>query len=876
MTLVIDDAEWAEKKHPRGKGGQFAIVAKKGQVSPSASIPLLAHGFKMKPGGEAKYEHPAGHEIHIKPLPEGTKFYTSGWYDPASGKEGTGGVALKQHFASLGLAQQHQIGTPTKPKAPKAGKPPPYFQHPAATYAKAIGEHGGVPVKETETLQTYKFPNGTMLAIKKKPPKSAWGSSYVKWAMTTPSGELIKYKGVGGLQNTLAKHEGAVAQPAPASVAEKTGPKLEAAGFVKESGTKQAGGESYSSYYQKHDSGGKLQESVAFKENGDFRLWSAGTKLAEEYPLLAKAAGTGYAVTGSADQFDTVFEALHPRGPGGQFAAKPGGEVGGPVLKDEGIAASLKLFGAKFKETGGTGAWASHTYEVPGTDVTVRLINEANPNFGVFKNGVPVGTGSEKGSVDLVGTLLKAGLSPTGAVPPAPSAPIAKPPISTKSLEKVGPQLGSNPGGQYQDAAGQKFYVKQTQSEDHARNENLAASLYALAGAGTLPYRKAEDDPKAVVTEMIPLGINNVSGLSPLQRKAAQEDFAAHAWLANWDAVGLSGDNIGVAATGPGRPINLDLGGALAYRAKGGPKGALFGNSVDEWTSLRDSGKNPQSAALFGSMTPEELKASAARVGAVTPYQIGEAVKAAGYTGPEGGALINKLLARREDIVKRAQQAKPAPPEVKHQMGVGTVVTGHSGKSFVVDPAQPNKISDQIYNELNSERPPPTNKQHAALDGYKGNGYHTINDCMRYLENCDHLPAVKEIRDYLAEARTNRDLTVFRGMRSEYMNKLKGVIGTAAGAKAQAIVQDSGFISTSTSYGVSLGFADGDPNNMFVIELPKGSHGTAVNNVGEQEILLQQGTRFILTGEKDPLTGCWKARVDQTHMIETSKQAAAT
>ena len=67
--------------------------------------------------------------------------------------------------------------------------------------------------------------------------------------------------------------------------------------------------------------------------------------------------------------------------------------------------------------------------------------------------------------------------------------------------------------------------------------------------------------------------------------------FAVHAWLANWDAVGIDGSNVG---TTGGKPVNLDLGGSLLYRAQGQPKGDKFDAKASEWTSLRSPSTNLQ------------------------------------------------------------------------------------------------------------------------------------------------------------------------------------------------------------------------------------------------------------------------------------------
>jgi hypothetical protein len=58
--------------------------------------------------------------------------------------------------------------------------------------------------------------------------------------------------------------------------------------------------------------------------------------------------------------------------------------------------------------------------------------------------------------------------------------------IDYKSMVKIGPQKGSNPGGLFQDPTTKaKFYIKEAQTPEHAMNELLASRLYAEAGVAT-------------------------------------------------------------------------------------------------------------------------------------------------------------------------------------------------------------------------------------------------------------------------------------------------------------------------------------------------------------------------------------------------------
>lgn len=221
--------------------------------------------------------------------------------------------------------------------------------------------------------------------------------------------------------------------------------------------------------------------------------------------------------------------------------------------------------------------------------------------------------------------------------------------LKPEKLKRVGEQMGSNPGGVFEDPAGRKFYIKKGRSPEHVQNELAAASLYQLAGAPTLNYRPVSGG-RHVATEMEKLEKKRVQDFSPEERAKAQEDFATHAWLGNWDAVGLEGDNQG---TVKGVPTSLDLGGALEYRAQGAPKGGAFGTKVGELASLRDPKVNPIAADVYGDMDEDKLRASAQKVTSIADEKIIDAVTGAGLPS----SLAAKLIARKHDIARQVQGA---------------------------------------------------------------------------------------------------------------------------------------------------------------------------------------------------------------------------
>ena len=228
-------------------------------------------------------------------------------------------------------------------------------------------------------------------------------------------------------------------------------------------------------------------------------------------------------------------------------------------------------------------------------------------------------------------------------------------PIDVTSWKKVGAQKGSNPGGIYESDDGTKYYVKQAKSAEHAKNEVLADNLYQLAGIDTSKLQLADvgDGKIGTASEMIDgakLDLQQKLKDSAYKAKL-QEGFAMDAWLANWDVAGLDFDN--VVSDGDGKPVRVDPGGALIYRAQGAPKGNAFGNSAGEWDTLRN-GSNAQSKALFGDMTDEQLKASALKVAAITPEQITAEVDKLDFSPETRDKLIGTLNARRLDLMDRA------------------------------------------------------------------------------------------------------------------------------------------------------------------------------------------------------------------------------
>jgi hypothetical protein len=154
-------------------------------------------------------------------------------------------------------------------------------------------------------------------------------------------------------------------------------------------------------------------------------------------------------------------------------------------------------------------------------------------------------------------------------------------------------------------------------------------------------------DPQELATLFVELDKKPIARLSESERQQAQRWLGVHAWTANWDAVGLHGDNQGIV---DGVVTTLDVGGALEFRGQGDPKGKAFGTSVGELDTLRTNADNPHAVRLFGDMSPAAIDEAIAVVTCIVDGAIRQTVT------DNGGslALADKMIARKADMTKRA------------------------------------------------------------------------------------------------------------------------------------------------------------------------------------------------------------------------------
>lgn len=846
-----DEADWEEDKHKRDKSGKFTSGSGGGgpnfpaskhktKVKNSLVKSLSSHGYKKTKGltkeGHHVFEHPSGHKVYVGPSKEDQEF-VAGYRLGGTHKFGSGAGSLAKH-----LTQHHGAPGMATPK-PAAG-PVPFSSkvvgHHAAALHNKITIAGGVPTENDAETVNYKFPDGSELLVgKEKVPNTG----VYPWVLTPVNASALTGEGGVAFEKKWNElhHSG---NPAKSKLTAPLGAKVQA--------TSQA---SYADILHL-----ETGEVIFTYPDGKWKITNKGVNVEE---------GKGQ------EALNFAFEALHPRGEHGEFIKKPGSDIKFEAdamkelekqgFKKSAISSNIFIKGDIAVGFHGGGNWQMK-------DKDGKVINSDFYNYNkIFETKIP----DDQSQVKVAPSQE--------VIPPSSPKQAVGQTLHFPGMTKTGEQLGSNPGGRYKDENGNEYYVKQPKSNDHAKNEILAASLFAAAGGNTLNYHQIVDGGKMYVgTDWKPLEKNNMSQLLPSQLAEARKDFAVHAWLANWDATGLTGDNIGVV---DGKVMPLDFGGSLLYRAQGGEKGHLFNSDATEWNTLRDPSKNPKAASLYGSMTPEQLKESAKRLENISYDTIKSLVQQYGPGDQDAKtSMIVKLVQRKEAILQKANQKAPPPapppPPVKHEAGTGTLMPGTQGtfnpgaNQLVVDPSNPSKGYSAVYSDLNkigsSTRPTPTGAEEQYVGSYTGAGYHEVNDCLRYLTDCEHINGIKEIRGYIARAKTDKPLTLFRGINGPYMQKMNEMFKKAHAHGKPAVFEDGGFLSMSTSESVSRNFAHSNSDNMFIIEVPAGSHVASANNLSEYEMMGQQGSRLIVTG-KDPLTGYWKAKLDQSHMIEKAE-----
>lgn len=266
-------------------------------------------------------------------------------------------------------------------------------------------------------------------------------------------------------------------------------------------------------------------------------------------------------------------------------------------------------------------------------------------------------------------------------MPPPVGPPVnLPPPVDASNIlhEKTGAAAGSNKGGFYTGKDGVKRYVKEYADPSQAHCEVLANSVYKSLGLQAANARVFTDPAtgKLLYASDIMQGDALGGAMNKAQAKSFAKGFVGDVLLGNWDAIGLSHDNVRVDAKG--NIQRIDNGGSLLYRAQHGrkPEGLLDG--ISEW-DVFFSPKNPNYLATMkkaGYNRPEDFALEVAgqikdvlllreKHGGWSNYL---ATYAPGFDGEDRARVVKMLEARTELLKSKlpgmvAATLAPKPPK---------------------------------------------------------------------------------------------------------------------------------------------------------------------------------------------------------------------
>jgi hypothetical protein len=254
---------------------------------------------------------------------------------------------------------------------------------------------------------------------------------------------------------------------------------------------------------------------------------------------------------------------------------------------------------------------------------------------------------------------------PATQVTQKPEPKPAPPPEASAGWEEIpNTQLGSNPGGQFIDAHGQKWYVKFYEDPNQLRSEYAAIRLGAVQGVGVADVQLVEitwqgQKRLGIASKWLQDGEAVKGFIDKLAKmKAAELDQIAKQYLhaslvANWDVVGAEFDNL---VKFGDKWLCIDFGGSFAFRAKGLPK--EFKGIVTEMESFLISGR--RAAKVFDPVVKKTIYKNPAKyikwLEGLDDANIEKVLAQAGFEGTELTNLVATLKARREYMLTEMRE----------------------------------------------------------------------------------------------------------------------------------------------------------------------------------------------------------------------------
>lgn len=442
------------------------------------------------------------------------------------------------------------------------------------------------------------------------------------------------------------------------------------------------------------------------------------------------------------------------------------------------------------------------------------------------------------------------------------------PPLFEADFTKIGDQLGSNPGGVHVDKSGTKWYIKQTAAKAVSavvKNEFLANRFYGQLGLPVFDQKlvvDAEGHIKGIGSRWQD-GLVAVSKPELRANEQFMRGFAVDAWLANWDVVAPGN----TARAVDGTILRTDLGGSLAFRAQGEPKGDKFGHAMVEFDTMRKDAKL-EASKVFGGMADDDprLLAGVEDVLSVSHSRIRALLNEAGAKGDAAHDLFSKLVARQQWLANR--YAKTHPDLVKRASATAQrhneLFSAKSAEQF---------INEQVKSLIKVLKP--ADKE--ALKFWQSGEYDALN---RYLFNkvVKDLPInqkYEDAADALDTALMKHSLSssqlMFRSANSAELfgSKWTSLAQVQELIKRRATRSFAGFTATTFNYNMAANWKPGSNDVLIRAIVPAGHPGIFVGAASgalkhEAEFVLPRKTRMRLISVL-PLEGSgkkWEAIVE--------------
>lgn len=184
-----------------------------------------------------------------------------------------------------------------------------------------------------------------------------------------------------------------------------------------------------------------------------------------------------------------------------------------------------------------------------------------------------------------------------------------------EKLNKTGDATGSNPGGFYKGADGQKYYIKKYSNLEQGQTEISSQKIYSMVGVETpsaqMVLIKGEWH---YVSKLLPglkqLDITETVAYMKANPEAAAALHITSAFTQNWDLFGLTNDNL-LLNPATGKFVAVDVGGTFKFRAQGKHKD--YDPTGLDFHSLMDPSKNTMGSQAFAGLYDNPKAIAAAR-----------------------------------------------------------------------------------------------------------------------------------------------------------------------------------------------------------------------------------------------------------------------